>query len=1091
MKVLRKPTISLLQQTISLIGGKSYASFFVFFFLFAIQLNVSGYPNFLLFEIDNSTIVEESSIPNKQYTAGEDTTIVVNVSKLEQIIIQSEQLRLDDKKQSEALILGAFEIMKQETVSDSLLARIYDVIGKLLIDRRQYNAGIDSLLKSVALRKNVFGEMHLKLADTYNYLGIGYIYLRQYEKAMDYFDQSVYLLNENQVVNFSLYDANLNMGIAKANKGQFEQSYKCFNNALLVLDSIGSSVDSMRVAGFYVNYGLTATLMGEFDKADQYYSTAESIYKIKKGNYFVGVANVMINKGINAYYKYDYTKAELYYKEALSIYLKTDEKSIAVPRTYNNLSALSIKTGDYASSIQYSLSGLKYNPDGYLKILFFQNLADSYASLGKIDKAEYYYSKAIELLSLARINPTKSISLYRSYADFLFDIKKYKESKANYDIALEKSILYNTSNSEVYASLLSQIGDFYRYSEIDIDSSILYYNDAIEVWNGIFDKQDTVKSRNFNDIRFLDAFFGKAQSLSIQYHETSNLDLLRGGLEIYKWALDRAGKISGNLDRENQLLLNEKFKSAYEEAIDIAYILYKNTSDEQYRELAFEFGERLKSSVLLAAVQNISALRTTDVPEQIVQSELQLQQEVNGMKKLLLTEKMKAHPNSKRIDFFNSRLLQIVIKYDSLVAQIEQHYPRYFALKYDRSVISAVELTEQLQSDEVILEYVLTDSVLTLFSFGEDLHHFSQHKLDTTFHNALDHLINIKNVDIAQNNRNNMVEFVHDANILWDYLLKPVYPKLSGKKLIIVPDGILGYLSFDLLLSSPEIPDELNYGLLPYLFKEFPVSYAYSSSLRFNKYFKRKTIQQGELIAFAPDYKFGQDTRYSGLSLLPNSASEALEVTKIFNGEAFLEEDATKSRFLKEASNYKVIHLAMHTIINDSLPMLSELLFYGDSSMSSDSKMQTYEVFGLNLSADLVVLSACNTGYGRLHKGEGIMSLARGFIYAGVPSIVITLWEVQDKATAGIMKQFYTYLKDGDRKDVALQKAKLDFLVTANQLKSHPYYWSSFLITGDAQQIVEAQKDINNTRSIFFGILLLVLLSGGAIFWKKKERKIT
>ncbi len=1088
---------SLFKQTLLLLVDRrtgSYSFFIFFLILLSTQQIVLGHSRLLGFGLNN--IINNGNINQDEYGVY-DTTKVLDVSVVEQIIIQSEQLWLDDKERSEALIVSAFELLKQEQVNDSLMARIYHLTGKLLIDKRQDSDGIDTLLKAVELKKSIYGEKHLELADTYNYLGIAYFHLRQYENALANFSQADYILSQNQQINWSLYDANLNMGILKAAKGQYEQSYKYFNKALFVIDSIGSPEDSLLIANFYLNYGLKATLMGKFDDAIEYYSIAESIYKEKFGPDYLSLAAISINKGINAYYAYDYTKAKLYYKESLNILLRNDKKNINdktyinIIRTYNNLSAVSIKTDDFSASVQYCLASLKYSPHGYLKLLLFQNLADSYASLGKIDKAEYYYLEAIDLLTLARINPTKSISLYKSYADFLFGIENFEKSKHYYNISLAKSKLYDRSDSEVYATLLSRIGDFYRYSETDIDSALVFYNQSIEAWNSILVKQDEKTSGNFNDIRFLDAYLGKAQSLTIQYQKTSDLDLLREGCNIYQWALNQAGRISGNLDRENQLLLNEKFKGAYEDGIDIAYIIYKKTSDIQYMDLAFEFGERLKSSVLLAAVQNINALRTTDVPEQIVQSELQLQQEINGMKKLLVDEQMKASPSTNKIDFINSRLLQLMVRYDSLVTQIEQSYPRYFALKYDRSVISVDDLTEQLQSDEVILEYVLSDSILTIFSFGRDINHFSQTKVDTLFHDALDHLINIKNVDLSQNNMENMLGFISDANILWNYLLAPVYHKLKDSKLIIVPDGLLGYLSFDLLLSSPDIPGELNYSLLPYLFKEFPISYSYSSSLRFNKYFKRKTMQSNELIAFAPDYKFGKGTRNAGLSLLPNSANEALEVSKIFDGDAYLEEDATKSRFLKEAMNYKVIHLAMHTIINDSLPMLSELLFYGDSSVSSDNKLHTYEVFGLKLSADLVVLSACNTGYGRLQKGEGIMSLARGFKYAGVPSIVLTLWEVQDKATSGIMEGFYNSLKEGNRKDVALQKAKLDFLSNANRLKSHPYYWSSFLITGDTEQIIEKHEKSNTGRLFFFGFLLLVLFLLGTYLLKKKERKTT
>ena len=1079
---------SLFQQAILFLVAKKrrpYATFLVVIFLFPTHIQASGHA----LKTDNPSVSSNYTNQEEETIDVKDTALATNTNNLEQLILESENLWLKDKRQSEKLILSVFDIINKKQANDSLLVRIYHLYGKILVDKHQTEAGIDTLQKCIEIKERLFGVQHTELADTYNYLGIGYLHLRRYKEAMSCFQKANQILTENKQVNSSLFDANLNMGIVKAAKGQYEKAYQYFNSALLIMDSIGPTFDSVRVARFYLNYGLMATLMGKFDDAIQSYSFAESIYKEKFGADYLSLAFISTNKGINAFYTYDYTKAKLYYKESLNVFLKNERPLINIARSYNNLSAVSIKTGDYSASVQYCLAGLKYNPDDYLKILIYQNLADSYAALGEIVKAKHYYLEAINLLLSISANPTKSISLYKSYADFLFQIKNYDKSRYYYNIALEKSRFYNTSGSEVYASLLSQLGDFYRISEINIDSSLLYYNQAIVAWNSIIAKQDTTKPGSFSDIRFLDPFLGKARSLALLYKKNANIDLLKKSCNFYQWALDKEAKISRNLDKENQLLLNEKFKSTYEEAIDIAYVLYKKTSDNQYRDLAFEFGERLKSSVLLAAVQDINALRTTDVPEQIVQSELQLQQEINGMKKLLVDEQMKAHPSAKKADFFNSRLLQLMISYDSLVNQIEQDYPRYFALKYDRSVINVTELTEQLQPDEVILEYVLTDSVLTLFAFGKEINHFSQIKVDTLFRDALNHLINIKNIDLAQNNMKNMREFISDANTLWNYLIAPVYSEIKHKRLIIVPDGRMGYLSFDLLLRSTYTPDELDYSLLNYLFEEFPISYSYSSSLLFNKYFKRKTNHSNQLIAFAPDYRFGQKTREGSLNLLPNSADEAIEVSRIYGGKAYLEEDATKSRFLNNALNYQVIHLAMHTIINDTLPMLSELLFYKDNNTSIDYKLHTYEVFGLNLSADLVVLSACNTGSGRLQKGEGIMSLARGFKYAGVPSILITLWEVQDKATAGIMEGFYSHLTQGESKDVALQKAKLAFLSKANRLKSHPYYWSSFLINGDTEKIKEDRAESNNGQLVFWGILLFAILLVAVVFLKKKSVK--
>ena len=1093
MKKSKESISRLFQQPVYSIPSsrKNIFSYFLFiFFLSILPLIASGIDILSAVDQPNATIGTESSNLDAYNIVVKDTVQIINEGHLEGIVAQSEQLWLKDKDQSETLILSAFEIIEQQPVSDSLQARIYHLYGKILIDKRQTKAGIDTLLECVKIKKALFGDNHTELANTYNYLGIATFHLRNYEEAMTYYKMAADVLNQNHQINRSLYDATLNLGIVSAVKGEYDLSYKFFNSALLIIDSISTSVDSLLIARFYLNYGHMATLMGKFDDAIQHFTLAELIYKEKYGPNFLSIAGININKGTNAFYTYDYSRAKLYYQESLNIFLQSDKPSIDVPKTYNNLSAVSIETGAFSESIEYCFLGLENKPDDYIKLLLFQNLAESYAALGNNERADFYYLAAIDLLRTEQLNPTKSISLYRSYADFLTGIGEYKKSKAFYDIALAKARRFNRSSSEVYASLLSQIGDYYRLSETQIDSALVFYDRSIVVWENIQSSKGNGQSGNFDDIRFLDAYLGKARVLIIQYEKDYKIGLLEDGCEIFKWTLDKVTAITRNLDRENQLLLNEKLEGVFDEALNIAFTLHKETSDIRYKEMAFEFAELSKSSVLLAAVQNNNALKTTGVPENIARSEQQLHEEINGMKKLLIDEQMKNRPSQKKISFFNSRLLQLMSSYDSLVKQIEQNNPRYFALKYDRSVIKISELSKQLKDDEVILEYVLTDSLLTLFSIGKDFNHFSQLKIDTVFNSALDELINVKNANLLQHSKQDMIKFIEDANVLWKYLIAPVYSQIQGKRLIIVPDGRLGYLSFDLLLQSSVIPEKLDYRLLPYLIKEFPVSYSYSSSLRYNSYFQAKENSTRTMIAFAPDNKYEKEG-LPGADRLLNSTKEVTEVERIFRGKAYLGEKATKSKFLSEAANYKIIHLAMHTLINDSLPMFSELLFYDDRKGTTDTKLHTYEVFGLKLKADLVVLSACNTGSGRLQKGEGIMSLARGFIYAGVPSIVLTLWEAQDKATSEIMKLFYTNLTGLMTKDVALQKAKLDFLSNANQLKSHPYYWSSFIISGDAKQLTQNDKVSRSDWLSYSGILLLILIIGIVYYRKRKSAKET
>ena len=170
------------------------------------------------------------------------------------------------------------------------------------------------------------------------------------------------------------------------------------------------------------------------------------------------------------------------------------------------------------------------------------------------------------------------------------------------------------------------------------------------------------------------------------------------------------------------------------------------------------------------------------------------------------------------------------------------------------------------------------------------------------------------------------------------------------------------------------------------------------------------------------------------------------------------------------------------------MPMYSELVFSKDGADSSNGVLRTYELYGMHLSADLVTLSACKTGTGKLQQGEGIMNLARGFIYAGTPSIVMTLWEVQDLSSTQIMESFYTYLKEGYQKDKAMQMAKLDYLAESNMLKSHPFFWSLFIVSGETSEISLQKANTNYYVLSGLGILLLLILIRYA---SRKSKKST
>ncbi len=195
-------------------------------------------------------------------------------------------------------------------------------------------------------------------------------------------------------------------------------------------------------------------------------------------------------------------------------------------------------------------------------------------------------------------------------------------------------------------------------------------------------------------------------------------------------------------------------------------------------------------------------------------------------------------------------------------------------------------------------------------------------------------------------------------------------------------------------------------------------------------------------------------------------------ISKTINTKVFINAEATEINFRNNTENYDILHLAMHAYINDSLPGFSRLAFSLDTSniANSDGWLNTADIYNLNINAKLTVLSACNTGSGQLKKGEGIMSLARGFFYAGCPAIIMSLWEVEDQSGTQIMGSFYKNLKKGKTKDESLRQAKLEYLENSNSRRAHPHYWLGYINIGDNSPLYKSYD------FYFFSLLILALI---------------
>jgi len=264
------------------------------------------------------------------------------------------------------------------------------------------------------------------------------------------------------------------------------------------------------------------------------------------------------------------------------------------------------------------------------------------------------------------------------------------------------------------------------------------------------------------------------------------------------------------------------------------------------------------------------------------------------------------------------------------------------------------------------------------------------------------------------------------------------------------------------------------------------------------------------VLAFAPSYDVTEDksgllanrskskqplsTIRGQLSNLKWNGQEVKSIGKYFEGESFICENAHEKDFKEKANDYGILHLSMHAVVDQKDPMYSYLAFAPDPQDTStgDGFLHAFEIYDMDLNAEMAVLSACNTGYGKLYKGEGPMSLAKAFTYAGCPSVVMSYWPADDQSSSDIMTLFYSFLAAGMNKDEALRKAKLTYFETASAFKKSPAYWNNFVVMGDVSPIV---KDHTMTYLMVMGTVLLffvlIWLLLRVIFKKRKVIALT
>lgn len=878
----------------------------------------------------------------------------------------------------------------------------------------------------------------------------------------------------------------------------------------------------------YLYIGVTYKNLGQYKPAFANFEKAKQSYFEREDHRTRNIAKLYINIGNVYRAKLDYTNALSYFEQALSIFLDLDEfEPNDVSRAYYSLAEINYLMGNYNKAMNIIHDNFNIG-DSYKQLFYYQILAQIYQNFNKNQLAWQNYQEVMKLTkSVFDDSDLELASIYMDYAEFLNATSSYAESlnvlhKA-YEIIKNLQPYRGEQLSRYYelrGALMrdktietKQIKKFKEQKATNLKEAIKFYNKSLNALSSSMNALDINTIKIEHCISFLDVL-AILQQIGDTYYELALLDKenqtnsynnsLLKALEYYNAAsrLTQQARQEISSD-ESKIKLAELEYYTFNRTIEIAYLAYQTFNDNKYLELAFHNAEQLKSSAIFDKISDDIAQANSLIPDSLIQYQNKLNGLVSIYNQKIFEETSSTEPDSNLVKQYRNKIFTATRERNELNILLEEKYADYYDLKYSTSMLNISEVQNRMDKNDAIFEYILIepkqvkktdeiDSTSQLYTLliTKTRTIFHKNEIDKQLNNSLDNVFNfMSNPAYLLTTNNDTKQFCLASHQLYKELIKPYEKELRNKNLIIIPDGKLNYISFDGLLKTlPDTSRFINFSKLDYLIKDFNINYANSANILFkNKAQKQKT--KNKVLAFAPEYK-SEKFDISGatytLQPLPGVQKEVDAIANTIKTTIYRKEEATEQNFRENAKDYNILHLAMHAYINDSLPAFSRLAFSpmeGETDLNKDGWLNTTDIYNLDLNAQLAVLSACNTGTGKLKKGEGILSLARGFLYAGCPSIIMSLWEVEDASGTQIMTSFYEYLKKGKSKDEALRLAKIKYLENSNSRLAHPHYWMSFKSIGD-------NTPIYTSYDIYFFALLIILILTFTIDQLLRIRKI-
>lgn len=1007
-------------------------------------------------------------------------------------------------------VLGkALPVAESKLPKDSpLLADIFDKLGIYSQKKESdYKKSLSYYEKALAIRIKK-GEQTEAVAKSYNHLADYWGDLEDYEKFKMYANKALTVGKASMGDQAGLLATTYSMlGTYYFNIRQYDTCQIYHTTAMEIAEKAFGPTHP-QVAVSYNGLSSFYSVIKNTDRQREYLEKAISILQRVLGKGNTSVAESYMKVGRLYYDSGDYENAKSYYLKGFGIFLSIyGEEHPDVARCYNSIAQCYNKKKNY--DLEYE--NLRQALDIQLRVLpaTHTDIAATYTNLGF-----YYQNQSDSVTAIEYLN--KALEIYRregeespAVSNIYNNIAKvYMTMPGNQSMALEyfqKSLDIKLKKMQPSDPRLSlnyiNIANFYLKSGNPY-KSLQYVQKSLNCIVVGFKEDNVYKNpvlgKNSSWMHFFLAMQEKGEAFKLLYKQKKNVKDLEMSLQTYQLTLDVIDSlrlsIEANQSRQEQ---TERSMFAFEGCIEVAKMLFDKTGEQKYLEQAFAVAERSKSFLLLQALKDAEAKGFGGIPDSLQKKESDIKANISFYENLLNQARKAKDAEKERV--YDEKIFDYNKQYKELVKYLEKSFPKYYNLKYSNKQIDINEVRDVvLDNKTLLIEYFWGDSTiycfvmdkkrLDVFSFPveEDL----TYKFDEFRRSLSNYNIIVNDAAVSYK------EYVEFAWPLYQMVLEPALKGRDGfERLLIVPDNKLGIIPFEAFLTEKPKGELPNFSDLPYLVRKYTVNYGYSSTLTLQNMQKKRKTRHNKVLAFAPSYdeSAGGNEAISDMKALketskalPGAQQEVKIVATYFDGTPYFGESANEGNFKKifsEKNDYNILHLAMHGFANKNNANYSFLAFQENMKDTlNDDVLYAYELNNMNLDADLVVLSACETGYGTNVRGEGIMSMARGFIYAGTPSVVMSLWKVNDYATSKLMTFFYEGLSKGMAKDEALQYAKLQYMETANRGACHPAFWAGFVSIGNPEPLDETNW------WLWGGGGAVLAIGAGAYFRRRKKQ---